>query len=386
VTATTAHAFLAPSSAHRWVRCSAAPSLEAQFPDMGDKEAAALGTAAHWCMEILLDSRVVVVGTTAPNGVVVTREMIEAAEIIRDDVVETLGPSWFKLAEVEKRVDIPRVSPTHNWGTPDVKAWFTPYRLYLWDFKFGHDHVEVFENWQLIDYAAGCLSEANARRAAAGNPAINETEIEIVMRVAQPRSYHRDGPVREWKVTADQLRDHIHKLSMAADEATGPTPTAKPDPVACEHCSARHACVALQKAVYCGMGIVERAQACEMVPAALGLEARMLEDISQLIEARKTGLQEQILSLFRRGVAVPHWSLRPGQSRTVWNKPDAEIIALGQMMGVDLAKPAEAVTPVQSKAKGLDPEMAKMYSFTPQGALKLVPDDGSDARRVFDNP
>lgn len=377
------HAFLAPSSAYRWVRCSAAPSLEAQFPDTGDKEEAAQGTAAHWCMEMLLESRLVVVGTTAPNGVVVTQQMIEAAEIIRDDVVETLGPSWFKLVEVEKRVAIPRVHPQHNWGTPDVKAWFTPRRLHVWDFKFGHDRVEVYENWQLIDYAAGCLTEQNTRRQAAGEPAINESEIEIVMRVVQPRSYHRDGPIREWKVMADQLRDYVHQLSMAADEACGPTPTAKPDPVACQHCSARHACVALQKAVYRGMEIAERAQACEMAPAALGLEARLLEDVSQLINARKTGLQEQILSLFRRGVAVPHWTLLPGQSRTVWNKPDIEIITMGQMMGLDLAKAIEAVTPTQAKTKGLDPEMAKMYSFTPQGALKLTIDTGSAARKIF---
>lgn len=377
------HAFLAPSSAARWVLCPAAPTMEHRYPEEGDKAAAEEGTAAHWVMERLLSQLPVEIGHIAPNGVSITREMLEAGYIIFDDVVATLGAHWYNKFEVERRVLIPRVHPVHNWGTPDVKAWDGT-TLYLWDFKFGHDYIEVFENWQLIDYAAGCLTEANERCQAAGIAAISESQISVVMRVVQPRSYHRDGPVREWRLAhATMLRDYVFKLSMAADEACGDNPMAKPHPTACEHCKARHACEALQRAAYKGMDIAQRAQASELSPSALGLELRLLYDAEKLIAARKSGLEAQVESLIRKAVPVPHWVLRPGASRSVWTKPDSEIIAMGRMMGVNLAKLPEAITPTQAKNAGLDESIATVYSFKPQGAMKLALDDGSDARKTF---
>ena len=85
----------------------------------------------------------------------------------------------------------------------------------------------------------------------------------------------------------------------------------------------------------------------------------------------------------RRGMRVPHWTLSPGQSREKWVKGDAEVILLGKMLGIDLAKPVEAITPAQAKAKGATAEVIAAYSFRPPAALKLTLDDGADARKVF---
>ena len=52
------HALLSASSAHRWLNCTPAPLLEAQYPD-SESDAAAEGTAAHELAEhklrLLLD-------------------------------------------------------------------------------------------------------------------------------------------------------------------------------------------------------------------------------------------------------------------------------------------------------------------------------------------
>lgn len=380
------HAFLAPSAAHRWRRCPGSAKMEAMYPDTSDKQAAAEGTAVHWVMEQLFvgNTDASLKGSTAPNGVQITAEMVDAADMLTRDVVACLGASWPKLIEVERTIRIPRVHPEHNWGTPDVKAWYTPHRLHIWDLKYGHGIVEVFENDQLIDYAAGCLSEQNERRQAAGLPAVSEDDIEIVMTIVQPRAYHPDGPIRRWSVKATALRDHIFRLSMAADEATGPNPECKPDSVACENCSARHACDALQRAVYRGMDMARRAIPVDLSPAALGLEARILDEAIKLMNARKSGLDQQIESLLRSGQPVPHWTMAPGQAREKWQDgKDAEIIVLGQMYGIDVAKPREAITPSQAKAKGLPADVVSAYSMRPSGVMKLTIDDGSLARRVF---
>lgn len=384
------HAFLAPSAAARWVQCPGSARMEAQYPEQGDQQAAREGIAAHWVMEFLMSDVLNMakpcIGGQTPNGVYITREIWESGETIFEDVVNTLGPNWRSMAIVERRVNIPRVHPSLNWGTPDVRAWTAAgdrRTLRVWDLKHGHKHVDVYENWQLLDYAAGCMTEANEWAQANGQPAFPETHVDIVLRVVQPRSYHRDGPIREWRLTAEELRSYVFRLSMAADEAAGDNPPLKPHPDACENCSARHACPALQAAAYRAVDISMQAQALDLPPAALGLEARLLTDARALLDARLSGLEEQIRSNYRNGVNVPHWTLVPGSARVKWSKPDAEVLLLGEVMGASLAKTPEPITPTQAQTKGIDPEFIKAYSFTPPGAMKLIVDDGSIARRTF---
>lgn len=385
------HAFLAPSSAHRWRVCAGSALLESQYPEQGDAEAAAEGIAAHWCMAQLFDGwgpDVLLQDGKTDTGHPVNSEMVDAAQLLVDDVRSVLlfAPQDIGSVVVEKPLTIPRISHA-CWGTPDVRLWTQPtpgqWTLYVWDFKYGHKHVDVFENDQLIAYAAGALSEANAQATAEGRNAVSEANVTVVLRVVQPRSYHRDGPIREWRLPALGLRDYVHRLSMAAMDALQPVPECKPQPAACENCNARHACEALQRAAYRGMDLARQAQAQDLTPAALGLELRYLTDAAKLMDARLTGLKAQAESLLRGGVSVPHWMMAPAGGRVVWTKPAAEVFALGEMMGVSLVKDPEPITPTQAVAKGLSPALLGAYSATKSGAVRLEVDDGSTARKVF---
>lgn len=366
------HAPLPPSSAHVWVACAGSASLQMRYPEEGDQVAAAEGTAAHWVMEQLLHTGVA--GPIAPNGVLITQEMREGSQLMVDYVQSVRGSGY---CYVEKQIQIPRVHQ-QNYGTPDVVIWHdSPIEhLHIIDFKYGHGVVEVFENWQLIDYVAGYLSLIAARDA--------RIVPKVTMTIVQPRAFHMDGPIRSWTTTADKLEDKIHALSMAAEEAMGDAPECKPKPQACTYCTARHACTALQQAAYRGMDISKQALSTEMNHAALGLELRLVVEALQLLEARKSGLQEQIEALMRRGQRVPHWTMVPGDAREKWRSDDLEVIAMGQMLGVNLAKPPEAITPVQAKKLGVDASIVAAYSFRPPAALKLKLDDGKDARRIFE--
>jgi len=377
------HAFLAPSSAHRWVRCALSASLEAAYPETEASPASMEGTAAHWVVQECLYRRPPEIGMQAPNGVAVDAQMLEAAEIVSDDIRAALGPNWAQMLVVEQRVVIPRIH-AQNWGTPDYRAWSRlgdgRLMLHAWDFKYGKGIVEVFENWQLIDYVAGCLGEAKI-------DGFGEQNTVVDMRLIQPRAFHRDGVVRSWKVLASDLRAQWNRLEMAADDATSAQPTCSPDPVACKHCRARHACEGLQRAAYSAADKGSQRGALDLPPHALGLELRTLKRDAALLDARISGLEAEADARIKAGQRVPFWTRESELGRLSWTRPAPEVLALGQMMGVDLAQPVEPITPTQAKTKlraaKLPDTLIDAYANRPTSAAKLVPDDGIKARLTF---
>lgn len=368
------HAFLPPSGAGAWQVCAMWPTMTALYPEAEDKPEAMEGDAAHWACAQTLAGVLIDVGLIAPNGVTLTDEMIEGAELYFDAV----QPSGDE--RVEQHVTMPSIH-AQNDGTPD--AWAFAHdpttgiaTLFIWDYKFGHDFVEVFENWQLIDYAAGILDQLGIDGAA-------DQHIKVRMTIVQPRSYHRDGPVRSWSVMASDLRPYFNKLRAAAEAATSAQPVATVDPVrACKHCPGRHACEAFQRAAYTGMDVAIASAPLELSAHALGLELRMIQHYVKVLTARATGLEEQALATIRRGQSVPFFGVEQSTGREAWTRPIEEVIALGDMMGVKLARP-DVLTPKQAIKAGLPAEIVAPYADTPRGAMKLVPDNGTQARRIF---
>lgn len=373
-----AHAFLPPSSASRWVKCAFAPTLEAAYPETEESPKSLEGSAAHWVNEMLLRGTPVEPDVQAPNGVAVTGDMIEGAEMVRDDIARHLGMEWKGGLFIEQRVAIPRVHPSANWGTPDYYAWKRGENkqliLHIWDYKYGHDLVEVFENWQLIDYVAGILEGVTAP----------DAEIVVDFCVIQPRCFHRDGPVRHWRVLASELRGQINILAGAADRATRPDPKPTVTPDGCKNCKGRAHCEAFQREGYKAADKAEDFGSLDLPPHALGLELRALKRAQALLDARVSGLESEAVAIIKRGERVPFWSLEASQGRLAWTKPKAEVEALGLMLGVPLTKPDVAlITPTQAEAAGVPEGLLAQYSAKPAGAVKLIFDDGSKARLTF---
>lgn len=363
------HSVLAPSSAARRVVCPGSRQLEALYPETEPSLASLEGTAAHWVFAELFNDRTVMEGDRAPNGVLIDGEMLEGADLFVEDVRSLAGD--LDELHIEEPVSIATINP-ECWGTPDVWG-YRPGLLVVWDYKFGHRFVDAFENWQLIEYAAGILERV-------GIDGMTDQSTLVVFRIVQPR-YYGAAPVREWRVMASDLRAAFNILRDREAQAMTPNAPCFVSPE-CGDCRARAGCVTLQVAVGSAIDLSLSAVAFDLPPDTLGAELKHVDRALTLLEARRTGLAGQAVATIKSGVNVPNYRLEATTGRTRWARPEAEIVIMAQAMGVDVLK-SKLITPKQAVDKGLDASVVKAFSETPSGEAKLVFDDGSAARKAF---
>lgn len=384
------HSIIPPSSAHIWGApdgCTGWVTMSQCHPEPDEPTPeSAEGTAAHEIGSRLIMNQTVghinngaenFVGNVATNGVIFTDEMFEAAEIYADDVGEIMRKTGVFAGDNfgnERRIEAPNIHE-HSFGTVDQFIFDKQSGiLYIWDFKFGHGIVEAFENWQLINYVAGIL-DANG---------LTDPYITVNMRIVQPRAFHRDGAIREWSVMLSDLRAHFNVLRTNAAIALGSDSMTRSG-AHCRHCSARHACEAALNAGVQLFEVSAKPVPLEIPPAAIGLQLSIVERAIKQLEFLKSGYSEQIKSLIKSGVSVPNWGVEQGVGREKWDKPAAEVITMGEMMGFDVRKPVEAITPVQARKLGIDDAIIIAYSIKPSTGLKLVSDNSEKAKRIFNN-
>jgi hypothetical protein len=150
----------------------------------------------------------------------------------------------------------------------------------------------------------------------------------------------------------------------------------------CGDCPGRHACPALQLAVYTDAEYSNSRTPIALNPAAAALELRILMRSLDRLQARVDGLKEQTISNLRAGLPVPFFKAEPGYGRQSWKIPDSQIIAIGDLFGHNLRKEG-TLTPKQAEKAGVNPEIVKEYSFTPSTGLRLVMTSPNDAPRTF---
>lgn len=382
------HSQLPPSGAEAWSQCPLWLTMNRTYPALDD-EPAREGNAAHWAAWELIAGREIGEGQISPEGVIVTGEMIEGAELLLGVLEQHLPPYDFGDARIEQRVAIPAIH-TSCFGTPDVWG-FDPQSVLLRviDYKFGHRFVDEFENKQGIAYIAGIieliakLRELNLDRL--------WQHIKIEFTIVQPRCYHRGAPVRTWKTTGPEVKKHVTALSQAAIHGLN-NPTKGVTGPACRDCNGRMHCPALQKAAYADAEYTVKSSPHELPPTAASLELRMLEVAYERLGARVEGLKAAVIAHAQAGHQTPYHRCERSMGRQQWTQPPEVVIALGEVYGVSLAKPGTvapclvAVTPAQALKAGIDEAVITAYSSRQPGAVKLAPANPSDARRVFGNP
>jgi hypothetical protein len=364
----TIHARVAPSSLDLTIPCAASVTLQERMPRPPETEEQAEGTAAHLVAMWAAQGRLLAIGERFQSN---DREWVVDVDMHNGarKYAEALGGLHSTL-RLEDSVKISAIHPTDCWGTPDAWRYFPegtgPNKipvLRVGDFKWGHRFVEVFENWQLLAYAWGILERLN----------LDDSAVLFEFILVQPRSYHRDGPVRIWRVPAIETRGLRNIAFNKAHEALGPSPVATTG-THCLDCTARHLCVVFKQV---NQNILDYSGAAELMPLdveAMGQELRIVDAALKRLEARRTGLAVAVESTIRAGKRVPFYELGPGRSNLKW-KPGVtaqEIADFGDLIGIQLRKPLEVFTPTQCVDAGVDEAAIKQdYAERPPAPLKL---------------
>ncbi len=330
------------------------------------------GTAVHWAGAEMLHGAPIALGQVAENDVVLNVEMIDAAELWAY-YIKARG----QVGSVEVTISEPALHQD-NWGTPD-HWWYdaATMTLYVDDLKYGHRFVDVYLNWQLMNYAALILRSLGL---------FGDDRVRIVFTLVLPRCFTAKGPIQTWTTTLGGIKPYLKRLSAAFRAADDPDALCDASDVdQCYDCSARHNCRANLEAATVALSITSQSIPLRLEPAAMSRQLRVLKYAEDRIKSLREGIEQSIVQTIRRQQSVPYFALEARPGREVFPDEAVQngIIEAAAAYGVNVVKEQKLITPKQAIKAGVPADVVRLFSKKNSGALELVEDDGSTAARIF---
>jgi hypothetical protein len=373
---------LRPHEAGRWVNCTGSVKLCDEFPAIESEhrsEARLEGLAFHKLAQNMLSGAVMyasdIVGTIL-EGVLITDEMYEAAVSYTDNVFKFQDDTACRGdLHVEEFTDLDCVY-AGEYGYCD--AWCYDDEtgtLVIWDAKYGHRRVEAFENWQLINYAMGIIDKISP-----------DCDINVSLRVSQPRVYHRDGNISVWDINTSELQFYFDKLVHQANETHGSNARCTVSSE-CLLCPGNYACDTFRNDTMSLVETVGDVAGSSLSGNNLALMVQTLRRATKQVKSLLGSYEEQAIAQLKNGDSVPGYNMEQGFGRKTWDRgtSNEEIIMMCNLLGVDPCKPVELQTPAKLIKLGVDADVINAYSMTPRTGLKLVELSGARMRQIFQN-
>lgn len=320
------HSHLGASSSYRWMACPGSVALSKDVPRK-DTVFSKEGTAAHKLGEIAYEA-----GMHPSNwlgekieDVEVTNNMVDAVAIYVD-YLRDLAILDNEL-RLEHKFDLSKLNPpAPMFGTSDCTC-YNPleFKLIVADYKHGAGvAVEVENNSQLMYYALGAMLEIGKKKK------IEEIEMVII----QPRAQHRDGPIRKWSCTRQDILKFASDLIAAAKETMKPEADLHAGKH-CRFCPAQPRCPALHHETK-EIAKLEFADSAPLVDPRL-LSAEQVSYIlerADLIEDWVRSIRVHVQSELESGKNIPGWKLVQKRALRSWNN-QTEVIQWAEKIGLD---------------------------------------------------
>lgn len=377
----TEHSKLPPSRASRRVQCPGSRHLESLMPQT-ENEYSREGTAAHEvALKLVKDKIISQVGDTTSNGVVVTQEMIDGAFVYEKYLDNYRTPITNTMHfDFETKLSISDVHPD-CFGTPDACAYdeFSN-SLHIFDYKFGYKFVEEFENWQLLEYAAGYLQKFRS-----GNT--DFTPNSFSLHIIQPRSYS-SPKTRCWRLSFSQFQTYLITLKYSekiASQDNAPLKISKE----CLYCSAKSICPLLKDTTLLIGDIIKQdnpmnaSQILSPTNFELAQKLKFLKENRQILDYEINALEPIIIEKIKQGEIVPYFSLKPSFTREKWKLKELEKLeALAELLNISITV-KNHITPKQAIDRGFPESVAKQYCEKSRTGYTLVEENLSEIKNLF---
>lgn len=320
------HSNLGASSSYRWMACPGSVALSKDVPRK-DTVFSKEGTAAHKLGEIAYEA-----GMHPSNwlgekveDVEVTHDMVNAVAIYVD-YLRDLAILDNELM-LEHKFDLSKLNPpAPMFGTSDCTCYVPhEFKLIVADYKHGAGvAVEVENNTQLMYYALGAMLELGKKK--------KVEEIEMV--IIQPRAQHRDGPIRKWSCTRQDILKFAGDLIAAAQKTMVPEADLHAGKH-CRFCPAQPRCPALHHEAK-EIAKLEFTETAPLVdPRLLSAEqVGYILERADLIEDWVRSIRVHVQSELESGKNVPGWKLVQKRALRSWNSP-TEVIQWAEKIGLD---------------------------------------------------
>ena len=328
------HAILAPSSAHRWLKCTPSARLEAQLPDTAGVSAAE-GTLAHSVCELVAKKRF----KNLPESEFESNlnqlkqhelwhdEMLKTADIYVTHLTESIAMIFKSDPHIvfEMRVDLTEYIPD-AFGTCDCII-IGGNLMMITDYKHGKSiGVSAKKNPQLMLYALGALNNYA--------PIYGDTIEKVRLCVEQPRyGSYINGYYDAYEITVDELyvwaNETVKPQAALAYAGTGDYTAgshcmffrAKPQ---CRHYASHH--TALEDFMH----LADPSDAnTELISSLLSDD-----EIGKLLERGATlvnwynSMKNYALKTCLKGGSVTGWKAVAGRSTRTWKDQDKAIYVL----------------------------------------------------------
>lgn len=377
------HSILAPSAAHRWMKCPGSVHMVRLSPQEERSEAADVGTAAHFLAELCYyekrepweyvgcgimvrldgECNVYLAGESSlvyPHPLLqVDRDMATSVGTYLDYVndIKTRGGTVFTEYGYDRASLLP-----YARGRVDCLIAGPGAKMEIIDYKHGKSPVEVEGNVQLLNYAVNALYVFCGAE-------------EIKLTIVQPRAFHADGTIRSWVLTRKDLETWQNQdLLPAMHAALQPSAKLVPGKEQCQYCPAQTQCPALQEKLLEVTDKLSSNWTDESVGEMLGIA----EEVASLVPS----LKKKAMTKLKAGVSVQGYKLTRKRGRRVWAKEADAAGEAAKLWGDEAFDAASLKTPAQMEALPGGADFVSRHGYKEDGSgMTLVREDGKQSSK-----
>lgn len=352
---------LTASQLPRFMACNGFNLIGGIDPFKEDKTVTEEGNAAHWLIEqVFKEGREAeeFIDRKAPNGIYITGDMVDHVFKYANDLKNN--------KEVSIEVDTSYGNENYQIRGRADSFWWEDTTLVIADFKYGWRIVEPEENWTLISHAIGILSKARCNVG------------EISFKIYQPRPFHPEGTVREWKIdfiALKQLMNRLHHYLMNPADKCATSPE-------CYKCPSISQCPAAQIATMNSIDVAYRAFDNEIDDDELSWMLDNIRRAQDVLKQSEDAYEDLALHRLKAGRIIKNYTAQSGLGKTKWlSGITADLIKA--LTGIDVSE-TSLISPAQAKILGVHEDIVKAYTTRPSTGFKLVRQDlNKKAEKLF---